>query len=49
MSELKELTHEELENIDGGILDVLSFGLAALWCCYELGSACAAYDKRHKL
>lgn len=50
MENLIELSGEELKEIDGGILiEVLSLGLAAAWCCYELGSACASYDRRHNL
>ncbi|MCP2026542.1 bacteriocin-like protein [Flavobacterium sp. HSC-32F16] len=30
MENLTELTQDELENIDGGLFDALSFGLAAL-------------------
>jgi len=49
MENLVELSGEELKEIDGGIVEILSLALAVAWCCYELGSACAAYDKRHNL
>lgn len=49
MENVIELSEEEVKDINGGISGILSLGLSAVWCCYELGAACAAYDARHNL
>ncbi|WP_291285203.1 hypothetical protein [Flavobacterium sp.] len=50
MENIIELSEDEVKDINGGIIiGILSLGLAAAWCCYELGAACAAYDARHNL
>lgn len=48
MENLLGLSGEGLKETDEGVvIEVLSF--AVLWCCYELGSVCKRYDKRHNL
>ncbi|WP_264531876.1 bacteriocin [Flavobacterium sp. N502540] len=42
MENLKELSQEKLQNIDGGsVPGVLSFNLAVATACYNLDDACA--------
>ncbi len=49
MENLKELSQEELQNIDGGIIEVLAFALSVATVFYNLGAACTEYDRRHNL